>query len=264
MKGAEHMDPPMPSDATPTAAARSALHRPPEGPSLGQRLAAASGVAFVALLLPSVFLAQNRLPDVSPEQVLPWYAGHRAALVTPVLLEALAVLCLLLFVVRLCALLRAAPGGGEELPALALGAGVILVTVRFVTEAMTVAPAVAAVHQPDFGAVRALEDASHLLGHFSDLPLALLLGAASAALLRARLVARPIAWLGLATALAALVGGLGSIYETATGALAVGLMHQVANQALMLFALWMLATSIALLLRSRAARPALEPDVAPA
>lgn len=223
----------------------------PHPQSLTQRLGLASGLAFVGFLFAAIFNGVDYADGSTQEQITAWYASHGGALTVPVLLEGLALTSLLIFLARLAALLRE-HGEGPEAGMLIFGSALLVTVLRLIVHIANLAQVLIAQAGGGFAAFVALDSLQHLAVHFYGFPLALMIGALTAALFRTRVVPRPVAALGLLAALLEVIG-TGAIYETVTGA-GGGPMHAIEFYGVQLFGLFVLASSVTLLVQSRPRR----------
>jgi hypothetical protein len=218
-------------------------------PSGWDRLALASGAIFVVVILALAPLAPLPLgPDATTAQLSDWFETHRAAVLLQASLRGVAGLLQLIFMASLVGVVARAQGSVGTLALLVFGGAlggtlmVLLSNTAIATTALVVGPGTEA------GVIRGLDTLGRMLTTFDDSPWALGYGAASLALLRIRAVPT---WLGCLGILAALL----LVVHAATGP-SVGASSTLAFMlALLGFALslvWLVATSSALLWRSRA------------
>lgn len=195
--------------------------------SAGERWALASGIIFVPLAIVPDFALASELQTAS-------------------YLRGLGAMCFLVFLGGLLGVLqRAEDGAGSRFP-LALGSGIAFVTLVLLAQVgwLSLASVTALGSTPETR--RALEELARLALGVAQLPAAVFVATASAAMLRTRVTPRWVGWLGLA---AAVMQGVGTVGHNN----ALGLFGFIG---FLLFLIWTLATSVGLLLRSRTPQPA--------
>ncbi len=227
-----------------------------ERPSPWARLALASGIGFVVLLVAAAVMAPEPPQPTAPAAELAnWFATNRDIALAQGYLRGLAALLLLVFVGGVVGVIRRAQGGVGTLALLALGGGGMFATLLLLSNVASATAALLAGQGGESEVVRALHALGETMRYLNALSGALLIGAASAALLRARAVPRWVGWLGLVAVPVFLAGGAGF----------PGTRLEPLNFiAFPFLLLWPLVLSIALLRRSATGHPAPRAPVAAA
>lgn len=224
-------------------------------PSPWERLALASGIVFVALLVAAAFLFPAPPGETgSPAHNPDWLAGHRTGALAQVYVRGLAAVVQLIFIGALVTVIRRTQGHLGTLALLTFGGGITHTLVMLVANTATATAAVAAGQGVDAGAIR-------VLGTFADTGLtlealaeALLFGAVGLVVLRTRVAPRWVGWLGL-------VGV--PLYLVDAAAFPGSPVEFVGFLALLFELGWFLAASLALLARSQVRRPTSQAQMAP-
>jgi hypothetical protein len=186
-----------------------------------ERMGAACGILYVVLLI-----------------VGPSIGG----LTSPVafFLEVLAFLFFLFFLGRLWSALRRAEGGSEWLSATAFGAGLMAITIKLASAA----PVLAARHRAGDGldpqlarTLQDMNDASFVLTFF---PLAVLLAAFAIVAMRSGALPRWLGWIAAVISVAFIAGGMAG---------SANLKSEWSGLPMILFTVWVIATSIVLIRR---------------
>ncbi len=198
--------------------------------SAWERWALASGFIFVILAIVADFALASALQAAS-------------------YLRGLGAMCFLAFLGGLLGILHRAENGANSRFPVALGSGITFVTLVLMAQVgwLSLASVTALGSTPE--SRRALEELAKLALGLAQLPAAVFVATASATMLRARVAPRWVGWLGLA---AAVMQGVGTVGHNN----ALGLFGLIG---FVLFLMWTLATSVVLLLRSRAPQPASRP-----
>jgi hypothetical protein len=192
-----------------------------------ERMGAACGILYVVLLI-----------------VGPSIGG----LTSPVafFLEVLAFLFFLFFLGRLWSALRRAEGGSGWLSATAFGAGLMAITIKLASAA----PILAARHRVrdglDLQLARTLQDindASFILTFF---PLAVFLAAFAIVAIRSGALPRWLGWIAAVISAAFIAGGMAGSTD---------LESEWAGLPMILFTIWVIATSVVLIRRAGESRP---------
>ncbi len=220
------------------------------------RLALASGVGFVVLLVAAGAMAPEPPGPAAPAAELAnWFASNRDVALVQVYLRGLAALLMLVFVGGVVGVIERVQGGIGTLALLALGGGVMFATLLLLSNVAGATAALLAGQGGEPEVVHALHALGETMRYLNALSGALLIGAASAALLRARAVPRWVGWLGLVAVPVFLAGGAGF----------PGTRLEPLNFIAFPFVLlWPLVLSIALLRRSATGHPAPRSPVAAA
>ncbi len=214
-------------------------------PSRWERLAIASGIGYGAVFLAGLaFLTFFVIPqfapiDAPPEQRVAAWAemGNLSAIGSYIL--TLQVPFLLLFLGGLYAVLRRAEGGSGALAVSAFGAGVAMSMIWPIGVLIAEIGTGAAAAGGDIITAVEFDAMAPFSLALSAFPRAVLLAATSLVLLGSGLVGRWICWLGFALAVVSLLG---------TGLLIDGFVpFPILLLGTLLFAIWVLALSIALL-----------------
>lgn len=212
------------------------------------RLPIASGIAFVAILLPAFGLVPEPPGTGAPiGSIATYYGDHVDGHLAATFAWGLALMALLLFIGSLSSVLREAEGGTGALSLLAMASGTIAVGTMLVAQAATAATAIIASEGLSPELVRGLDEVAHMIAHLFAIPLGTFVAAVSVVALGHRLTARWIGVLGLLAA-AAIVVGTAGIFEPE------GVLHKLGVLGLLGFVIWTLATSISLL-RFRSPQP---------
>lgn len=179
-------------------------------PSPWARLALASGIGFVVLLVAAGPMAPAPPGPTAPAaQLADWFASNRDAALAQAYLRGLAALLLLVFVGGVVGVIQRAQGGVGALGLLALGGGVMFSTLLLISNVASATAALLAGQGGEPEVVRGLNALGATMRYLNSLSGALLFGTASAALLRAHAVPRWVGWLGLVAVPLFLAGGAG-------------------------------------------------------
>lgn len=217
----------------------------------GERAALASGIGFVVLLMGSAAIAPEEPGlETPPAQLANWFIAHRDAFLAQSYLRALTAFLMLIFIGGVVGIVRRARGRADTLDFLTFGGAVAFTLVMFISNIAGAAAATLAGHDIEPGTLRALDWLGNTMRYFNGISAALMVGAASVALLRAHVVAKPVGWFGLVAVPIFLIGSAGF----------PGTPIEFLNAlAFPLVPLWPLVLSIALLVRTRTPRPATKP-----
>jgi hypothetical protein len=219
-----------------------------ERASRGERAAIASGIGFVVLLIGSAAIVPEE-PGLQtpPAQLAEWFAAHRDAFLAQSYLRALTAFVMVVFIGGVIGVVRRARGRTDTLDLLAFGGALAFALVMFVSNIAGAAAATLAGHDGGTSTIRALDWLGKTMRYFNGISAALMVGAASAALLQARAVTKPVGWFGLVAVPIFLIGSAGF----------PGTQLEFLNAiAFPLVPLWPLVLSIALLIHTRTPRPA--------
>lgn len=219
------------------------------------RLGAAGGIVFVVLLIvvQAALPSQPDLGDSSEKVTMFYLHHHRAGLIGGILIG-LALVAFVWFLGSLTAAIREA--GEGRLAAIAFGGGLLAIGMAMVGTVITTALAFRiALDSPDM--VKGLFDMQFIALTLIGFPVAVLVEATAVAALRTRILPQWYGWTGTLAALALLFSG-GALAHKGFYAPdgAYGLIT------LFVFLVWMLATSILLILRAPAAEPVRAPAAA--
>ena len=212
-----------------------------------ERIGAAAGIAFVALLLASFLVIPDSPPalDAPVLKIRAYYVGNSSNFQASVFLVGLAGFFFLGFLGALSATLSRADAGGW-LHRVVFPSGAIVLSLAFVNSGVTDALATRVAAESDQAVIRALYDVQAFTISFIAFPAAALVGAASIIARRAQLMPPLVSLLGLLLVPAWLVSGFAVFTETGTFSPtgAFGVIVLIAWLA------WVLAVSASLLRRS--------------
>jgi hypothetical protein len=206
------------------------------------RIGAAAGILFVVLLVAAQFIAASPGPKEPISTIIAFYGHNRTAALWSGYLSVGAAATQVLFVAAVFSVLRRSEEQSSVLSILTLGAGIALLPVIVLSSSFSVALAWHGAQSGNPAVARALFDLSNATLIFSDLVIGVFLAAASLAMLGTRILPRWLGWLGLLSAVLLLAGTAslfnpGSSFGGAPG--------------LLLYLIWVIATSILLLRRAR-------------
>lgn len=207
--------------------------------------AALAGLVFTALVLASFFAPDIPSSDSPAEdiaaQLVADNTGHRLSL----LLGFLGDVAFLVFLAGLWSRLRRGEGQAGMFAALVLAAGAAFVTLMLISGGLhLVLVQYASGGQPDPAVLPALADLNQWMGAAILAPSAAMLLGATLAILTTRALPLWLGWLAAATAVLQLIA-LAGVFQTAVE----GVVAIAAFVGFMLFLVWVLATSVVLLLR---------------
>ncbi|HZT67715.1 MAG TPA: hypothetical protein VFA11_18140 [Acidimicrobiales bacterium] len=208
-----------------------------------ERYGASAGIAFVVLLLVSVFIAP--MPphlNASTAKITSYFSDHRRALVTSTLLASFASLVFLWFVAHLRHVLQRAEGGAEALSPAVFGSGISVATVGIISALPTATLALMAGRPGDpasAATVRMMFDLNFVTQALLALAAGLFVVTGSMAMVRKEMVSPNLGWLGILVGALLWISGSASLYLTTYSRVVdvVGLVG------LLGFALWMLLAS---------------------
>lgn len=214
------------------------------------RLTAAAGIFFVVLSIAGfVVRGIPPTPGGPLDEARAYYVDHRTGVLAYAYLDGLAMICLVAFAAGLGGLV--ARRGGDPLGILArltLAGAVGMAAIAMVLD-MTEAALAAHTAAGELAAAQALFDLVSMLP-LTTLPLALFVAGAAAGIIRSAVVPRWLGFVALVPALAGLVGAAG-LGDPSGPVAAIGLFGGYLPMLL-----WMLATSIALVVRREGNMPA--------
>lgn len=228
----------------------------PLGPTPGQvrtagatgrpdRWAAVAGLVFSAVIVASFFMPDIPTSESPAEDIAARLAadstGHRLSL----LLAFLGDVAFLVFLAGLWSRLRRGEGPAGMFAALVLAAGTAFVTLMLISGGLhLVLVQYASGDQLNPAVLPALADLNQWVGAAILAPSAAMLLGATVAILTTRALPRWLGWLAAVTAVLQLIALAGVFQTTIEGVVAI-----TAFVGFMLFLVWVLATSIVLLLR---------------
>lgn len=235
------IDNPQPQDGPTPAEVR------PEAPTgRPDRWAAVAGLVFIALVVASIFTPDTPSTNSPAEDIAAQLSGDRSAHQLSLLLGFLADIAFLVFLAGLWGRLRRWEGPAGMFAALVLAAGAAMVAVMLVSGGLHMALVqYASGGQPDPAGLPALTVLNEWVGGaIVPAGVAMFLGAA-VAILTTGALPRWLGWLAAATALLLLISLAGIFQTTPDG----GMIGIVGFGGFLLFLVWILATSVVLLLR---------------
>ena len=212
-----------------------------------ERLDAAAGIAFVALILIAAFVPGD--PPVATDSVTDirdFFKDERESLQAATFFTGLAALAFLWFLGTLRGRLRAAEGPPGRLTAVAFGSGLVLVALALVGQALFLAPTLH-LSELDDGTVRALFDSSTYVFALISFPTAGLLAATAAVSLRTGALPRAVGALSAVIAACQVIAAL-SVYGEDDSFFAIG--GGAGFVSFLLFLVWVLVVSITMLVRA--------------
>jgi MFS family permease len=209
------------------------------------RWAAVAGLVFTALVLASFFMPEVPRSDSPAEDIAARLAadgsGHRLSL----LLGFLSDVAFLVFLAGLWSRLRREEGPAGMFAALVLAAGAAFVALMLISGGLHLALvqyASGGLHDPAL--LPALADLNQWVGAAILAPSVAMFLGATLAILTTRALPRWLGWLAAATAVLQLIALAGVFQTTIEGVVAIA-----AFFGFLLFLVWVLATSVVLLLR---------------
>ncbi|MDQ4001710.1 MAG: DUF4386 domain-containing protein [Actinomycetota bacterium] len=213
-----------------------------------ERLALASGILFAAVQIATVafnvvfFLTTHPPMDASPQETARGFAQQETMVEIGIYLYVLQVPFWLLFLGGLSGVLRRVEGGSGALSVSVLGAGVAMVVIASMGALISALTPIIGQLGGDAATVKAIDGMTPLALALSAFPRAVLLGGTSVILLESRLAPRWIGWAGLA---------LGLISLLSTGTLVAPALFPFLAIGTVLFVVWVLTLSVALLRSTR-------------
>jgi hypothetical protein len=189
---------------------------------LWQRLGGACGIVYVVLLLGG--------PSIGSPKIQIAF-----------LIEILAFLFFLFFLGNLSSALRGAEEGSGWLSATAFGAGLMSVTIKLASAAPILAVRYRASDGLDPQLARTLQDINDASFYLSFFPLAVLLAAFAIVVIRSGALPKWLGWIAAAVGLAFIVGGMSGSAD---------LQSEWAGLPMILFTLWVIIVSVALIRRA--------------
>jgi hypothetical protein len=211
-----------------------------------ERIGGIGGIVFVVLVIVATFIAPMP-PKVSDsaEKITAYFADHRGVILLSGYLGGLALIPAVLFIAALYALLRDTEGmsGGLALASFASA----LITGVFATMPSVLTSALAFTgRDADAATMRGIYNLDQIAGTFIWFPLVAWLLFASLVMMRMGSGFRWVGWLGI---LEAIVGLFSGASLARNGFFALGGILGLIG--LLIFAIWVLATSILMLMQAR-------------
>lgn len=215
----------------------------PDYSSAWERLAFAAGIGFVALLFITISTAPEQPTAWAKDAKLAeWLVTYQDIFLVNAYLRSVAAFLMLIFICGVLSRVLRAVSRLDIFSLLALGGAVAFTLVMFISQMADTTAVLLAVKGGEPVAVRALAALGDTMRHFNSFSVALMIGASSAALLRARAAPRPVGWFGIAVVPVFLAG--------AAGFPNTRLEFINSTVALPLLPLWPLVLSVTLLWRS--------------
>jgi hypothetical protein len=212
-----------------------------------ERLDAAAGIAFVALILIAAFVpGQPPVATDSIGDIRDFFKDERESLQAATFFMGLAILTFLWWLGTLRGRLRVAEGGTGRLTAVAFGSGLVLGAIVLVGQALFLAPTLH-LSELDDGTVRALFDGSTYVFALAGFPAAGLVAGVAAVTLRHEALPRPIGVFSAVVAACEVIGAL-AIYGEDDSFFGIG--GASGFVAFLLFLVWVLVVSITMMVRA--------------
>lgn len=208
-----------------------------------ERYGASAGIAFVVLLLASVFVSPAPPhPDASADKIATYYADNSGRVLFATVCGLCAIIAFVWFASHLRHVLNRAEGGAEAFAPIVYGSAMVTAAVAGVTGLPqgTLAFLARSGDLGDGGMVRALFGMNLMAGCVVSVAAALFLAATAAAILKGEMVSRWLGWAGGVTAAVMFLAGIGGLYQTTYEAFWVA----VGISSILLLAAWTLAVSI--------------------
>ena len=211
-----------------------------------ERLGGISGIIFIVLVIVSSFIAPGPPKASDPaEKITAYFTDHRGAILLSGYLGGLAIIPAVVFIAALYTLLREAEGLSGGLALASFGSA--LLTGVFATTSSLLGSVLAFTgRDADAATMRGLYNLDQMFGTFIWFPLVAWLLFASLIMLR---IAGGYRWVGYLGILEAIVGLVGGASLARNGFFALG--GPMGLIAVLIFAVWVLATSILMLMRAR-------------
>lgn len=210
-----------------------------------ERATAAAGFAAVVAFVGELATWGNPHLSDPPTKITDYFVAHQTEALASICVGLAGAIALLTFAAGMRAILSGAAGQTSVLPSIVFGAAVLFASTELTFTTTTGALSLIA-GEASRGEVRMLLALENMADLFRFLPIGVLIGAASLAMLGRRNFARWIAWLGLLSA-ALLIIAEGGIMTPADGG---GSISDAGMVGLLFFLIWMTSTGISLL-RSR-------------
>jgi hypothetical protein len=208
------------------------------------RLWLASGIASVLAIVVAFVLLPADEGGESPADIAARYADGREGYLRASFAEVLSVALFVVFLAAFGALLRRAEGDPAPLAVVAVVAGSVAAALEIVGYTSIAALAYRTAETGNEDVIMAFYDFSSLASGFAAIPLAIFLAAASVGIIRTRVAPAALGYLGVVAAAFSLLAGASLARE---GAFSV---HEgIGFLSIIVFLLWLLTTSIALVVR---------------
>jgi hypothetical protein len=211
-----------------------------------EQVTAAAGLATAVAFVGELATWGNPHLSDPLSKVTDYFVTHGSMALASIGLGLLGAVALLIFGAGIRAILSGSDGRHDVLPTLVLGAAVLFASTEL-TFTTTTGALVLVAGEASRGEVRMLLALENMADLFRFLPIGVLIGAASLAMLGRRDFARWLGWLGVVSGALLLIGE-GGVLTPADGG---GNISDVGMVGLLLFLIWVTSASINLL-RSRA------------
>jgi len=182
-----------------------------------ERYGASAGIAFVVLLLASVFVSPAPPhPDASADKIATYYADNSGRVLFATVCGLFAILTFVWFASHLRHVLNRAEGGAEAFAPIVYGSAMVTAAIAGASglPSATLAYLARTGDLGDGGAIHALFGMSMAANAMVSVVAALFLAATAAAILKGEMVSRWLGWAGGVTAAVMLLAGLGGLYQT--------------------------------------------------
>jgi len=207
-----------------------------------EALALSCGIAFVVLIVASASLAPE--PPTKASEISSWFVAHRSMFLAQEYLRTIATIAMTIFVGGLVATINRVAGRIGALEVVAVAAGAIFSLMMLISQvAACTAAVIAGRAGVDASTVFALNALGDTMRSMNAIGCAFLVGSATLALHRARVIPIWVSYLGLVATPVLLVGGMGFPNTQ------VEFLNFIAFP---FMPLWPLVTSLAMLIGSRA------------
>jgi hypothetical protein len=209
-----------------------------------ERTDAAAGIAFVVLAVAATVIPGSPPTATdSTRDVRDFLVDERDSLQAATYITGLALIAFLWFLGTLRGHLRAWEGGAGRFTAVAFGSGIALLSVVLAASGLALAPTLHA-GELDDSTVRALFDAQVYMFAMAAFPAAGVTAGSAAVILRTGALPRAVGALGVLTSVVSVISGL-SLYGESDSFLSIG--GAAGFVSFLLFLVWVLVTSIALM-----------------
>jgi hypothetical protein len=207
-----------------------------------ERATAAAGLATVVAFVGELATWGNPHLSDPLSKITDYFVTHRSMALASIALGLLGAVALLVFAAGMRSILSGIDGRTDVLPTVLLCGAVLFASTELIFTTTTGALALVA-GDASRGELRMLLALENMADLFRFLPVGVLIGAASLAMLGRREFARWIAWLGMASGAFLLIAE-GGVLTPADGG---GSISDAGMVGLLLFLVWMTSTSISLL-----------------